>query len=193
MTPVRALLCAAPLLASFAAEACGPDGNLVQNCSFDTDVGGYTAQDGGDVISHVPDSGNLAPGAMRVRDGALDGDTEAEAEACINLGAERSYRLAASFRGVVADTCILGWDEFEAPDCAQSNGVFLASNAIAVNAQGYSPLSTVNTATELAQSVELVILCSIPTGEAEFLVDDVSVVAVSATVFRNGFEAAAPN
>jgi hypothetical protein len=188
MTSVRSLLCVASLLASFGAHACGPSGNLVQNCSFDTGISGYSAQAGGDVISHEAVAGNLAPGAMRVRDTAIDSDSNAEAEACINLTAARSYRLEASFRALVADTCILGWDEFEGPDCTRSNGLFVASSAIAVNANSYTALATQQTATELAQSIELVLLCSIGTGEAEFLVDDVAVLPQTVLVFRNGFE-----
>ena len=188
MTPCRMSLCATFLLASFAASACGPNGNLVQNCSFDTDVSGYAPQAGGDVISHEPAAGNLAPGAMRVRDTTLDGGNEAEAEACINLTSERTYQLIASFRAVLADTCILGWDEFQAPDCTLSNGLFVASDPIAVDDLGYTELATELTATSVAQSIELVILCSVGSGEAEFLVDDVAVVPGTLAVFESGFE-----
>lgn len=188
MTSIRFVLSSAFLMSSFLAKACGPGGNLVQNCSFDAGISGYTAQDGGDVVAHEPASGNLALGAMRVRDTNLDSDSDAEAESCVNLTSDRRYQVAASFRGVIADTCIIGWDEFEAPDCVQSNGFYDASPAIAVNNQSYSRLVTQKAVSELAQSVELVILCSTPAGEAEFLVDDVSV--VPETVFLNGFESA---
>jgi hypothetical protein len=140
------------------------------------------------VISHEAAAGNLAPGAMRVRDTAIDSDRNAEAEACINLTTARTYRLEASFRALVADTCILGWDEFLGPDCTRPNGVFVASDAIVVNANSYSALATQQTANELAQSIELVLLCSIGAGEAEFLVDDVAVLPQTVLVFRNGFE-----
>jgi len=176
------------LTASFAAHACGPAGNLVTNCNFNVDISGYTAQKGGDVISHEPALGNQAPGAMRVRDTNADSDSQAEAESCVNLTASRDYRLSASFRAVLAaETCLLGWDEFVLPNCNQPNGTFIASGGVSVNSQSYTSVNALLSASASAQSVELVILCSAGSGEPQFLVDDISL--VSAMLLRNGFEA----
>lgn len=176
------------LTASFAAHACGPAGNLVTNCNFSVDISGYTAQKGGDVISHEPAAGNQAPGAMRVRDASADSDNEAEAESCVNLTTSRDYRLSASFRAVLAaETCLLGWDEFVSPNCTQPNGTFVASAGVSVNSQNYTAVNALLSASPAARSVELVILCAAGSGEPQFLVDDVAL--IPATLLRNGFEA----
>jgi len=189
MFAIRFLLVPALLTVSWTALACGPTGNLVVNCAFDVDISGYQAQDGGDLIAHESGSGNLAPGAMRVTDGPLDGNSEAEAEACVNLAGGRIYYVSASFLGVAAQSCLLGWDEFEGPDCTVANGVFETTASTTVNDQSYSTLVGELPASALVQSVELVILCALPSGEAEFLVDDISIVALE-KLFGDRFESA---
>lgn len=186
MSPIRSILGLTLALASFSSAACGPVGNLVENCSFDVDLAGYTAQEGGDVIQHEASAGNLAAGAMRVTDTDADSGSQAEAESCINLGTERGYRLSASFRAVSADTCLLGWDEYLGTDCTQPNGMFVASAAAAVNNKAFTTLTTHQSSGSLVYSVELVILCDGTAGQTEYLVDDVHL--VPELLFRNGFE-----
>jgi hypothetical protein len=182
------LLCSLLLISvSFGALACGPAGNLLTNCAFDVDTAGYQAQEGGDSIAHEPDSGNLAPGAMRVTDTDLDGNSEAEAETCVDLSGARQYELSASFLAIEAEHCLLGWDEFEGPDCTLPNGVFVSTSSVAVNQQGFTALADEMTVGSLVQSVELVILCVLGSGEPEFLVDDIAIFA-SERIFDDRFE-----
>jgi hypothetical protein len=168
------------------AQDCPSAANRVANCGFDTSVSGYTPQDPGDTIAHVSNVGATALGAMRVTDTVADGNTDAEAETCVNVD-PGVYRLAASFRAISANTCFVGFDEHVQPNCAAPNGNFVAGTPIAVNGQTFTRFE--NQTARIAgavKSVELVILCAAGSVSAQFDVDDVAMVELR--IFGNGFE-----
>jgi hypothetical protein len=167
-----------------AAQDCPNASNLVPNCGFDMSVAGFTAQEPGDVIAHVTSIGATAPGAMRVTDTNGDSGTEAEAEICLNVGAG-GYRLAASFRAITADTCLVGYDEFTSPDCGDFN-TFVAGTAVAVNTSTFTRIRENVQFGIDTQSVELVLLCATTQASADFYIDDVAL--LQELLFANGFE-----
>lgn len=168
------------------AQVCPSAANLVSNCGFDLNINGYTPQLPGDVISHTTSVGASQLGAMRVRDTDADSGSDAEAQACVNLGANRSFTLTAQFRAVSADACFVGFDEFLGSNCSQPNGNFVSSTTVAVNAGSFSVFSQEKVVSAQVQSIEVVLLCQSSAANAEFFVDDVGV--ISAFRFANGFE-----
>lgn len=169
-----------------AAINCPAPDNLVANCGFDLGIAGYQAQ-AGDVVGHDPELGSTAPGAMIVIDTLGDADSQAEAELCVDLAAQTSYRIGADILGEDADQCFLGWDEYLQPGCVQTNGVFSPTDMVPVNAANFITLDGVLRSSAEVQSAELVIVCegdgSVPT---RFVVDDVFV--LPGPVFVDGFE-----
>lgn len=167
------------------AQDCPSAFNLVANCGFNTSVTGYTPQDPGDAIAFVSNVGATALGAMRVSDTVTDGNTEAEAETCINTG-PGVYRMGASFKAITADTCFVGFDEHVQPDCAAPNGNFVAGTPAAVNAQSFTRIQGQATMGPSVVSAELVVICAAGGVSAQFDVDDVALVEVR--MFASGFE-----
>jgi hypothetical protein len=182
---IRLLLGLLLLPAMVAAQDCPNASNLVQNCGFDSSVAGYTPQEPGDTIVHVAGVGATALGAMRVTDTAGDVGFEAEAETCVNVQTG-DYRLAASFRAIVADTCLVGFDEFTQPDCLAPNGNFVAAPAVAVNTGTFTRAQVTVRPGAAVQSIEIVLLCVSSQASAQFDVDDVAL--IQQTLFANGFE-----
>ncbi len=172
-----------PMMA--AAQDCPNAGNLVQNCGFNSSVAGYTPQEPGDAIVHVTGVGATALGAMRVTDTTGDAGFEAEAETCVNAQTG-DYRLAASFRAIAADTCLVGFDEFTQPDCLAPNGTFVAGTAVAVNTSTFTRINADVRPGAAVQSIEIVLLCASSQASAQFDVDDVAL--ISLRLFANGFE-----
>lgn len=168
-----------------AAQDCPNPDNLVQNCGFNSSVAGYTPQEPGDTIIHVADVGATAPGAMRVTDTAGDAGFDAEAETCVNAQAG-DYLLAASFRAITADSCLVGFDEFTQPDCLAPNGNFVATPAVAVNTSTFTRAQANVRPGAAVQSIEIVLLCANSQASAQFDVDDVAL--ISLRLFADGFE-----
>ena len=185
--PLIALLTLMAWLGPANAQVCPNPRNLVTNCGFDLDTVGYSPQLPGDSLAHVANLGVSALGAMRVVDSQADGDSEAEAEACVNLGSVRHFRLHAQFLAVNADACFVGFDEFTGPDCVASNGQYVSSPDVAVNAAGFTAFAADHAVGAEIQSVELVILCQLAGGgDAEFVVDDLGL--FSNELFADSFE-----
>ncbi len=169
------------------AQVCPNVSNLVVNCGFDSDINGYTPQLPGDVIVHAPIAGISGSGAMRVTDTNADGDTNAEAQICVNLGVSRSMNLNAQFRAINAEGCFLGHDEFNGVDCTSPTGNYVPSDPVAVNTNGYTSFGASKIVGPTIQSVELVILCQ-QSGNtsADFFVDEIGV--LQPNLFSNSFE-----
>lgn len=169
-----------------AAMHCPSPDNLVANCGFDAGIAGYEAQTG-DGIEHEPLLGSTADGALRVFDTEEDGNTEAEAELCIDLSAQTNYRVGADFLAEAADQCFMGWDEYVQPGCVQTNGIFRPATPVAVNDNGFTTFEAVLATSPDVQSVELVMVCNAGGGTpTRFVVDDVFV--LRGPMFFDGFE-----
>lgn len=166
------------------AQDCPNAENLVTNCGLDSSTAGYTPQDPGDTIAHVSNVGATALGAMRVTDTVADGNTEAEAETCINTG-PGIYRIAASFKAITASNCFVGFDEHVQPNCAAPNGNFVSGPAVAVNNQTFTRIQSEASVGTAVVSVELVVICGDGVS-AQFDVDDITMIRTA--MFRDGFE-----
>jgi hypothetical protein len=185
--PLLMLLLVSATSGAALAQSCPNAQNLVGNCGFNTTIQGYTPQEPGDVISYDGTVGDTQIGAMRVADTAADAGGDAEAETCVNLTNSRAYALGASFRGINARQCFVGWDEYLGTNCTQPNGVFSASAPIDPSTVAFSRFATTKTVIDTIRSVELAIVCAPDANpEGAFFVDDVFV--ISDTIFANGFQ-----